>query len=227
MTRRRGDERSVSQSFEMWPDLIAKSKEGGADVVQTYIFWSGHEPVRGQYNFKDRYDLVKFVKLVGESGLGFPVWLRDIPGIEEMKRFVKKIVDVMRDESLFSWQGGPIIMLQIENGYGNIEGEYGQKGKDYVKWAANMAVGLGAGVPWVMCKQTDAPEYIIDACNGYYCDGFKPNSNKKLVMWTENWDGCDPVLPKIMDKDTSKLDSEQKSVIQEKKKTRNIGSDEA
>lgn len=32
----------------MWPDLIAKSKEGGADVVQTYVFWSGHEPVKGQ-----------------------------------------------------------------------------------------------------------------------------------------------------------------------------------
>ncbi|KAF5820230.1 putative beta-galactosidase [Helianthus annuus] len=201
---------------EMWPDLIGKSKEGGADVIQTYVFWSGHEPVRGQYNFQGRYDLVKFVKLVGETGLylhlrigpyvcaewnfgGFPVWLRDIPGIvfrtdnepfkEEMKRFVKKIVDVMRDESLFSWQGGPIIMLQIENEYGNIESSYGQKGKEYVKWAANMAVGLGAGVPWVMCRQTDAPENIIDACNGYYCDGFKPNSNKKPVLWTENWDG--------------------------------------
>ena len=32
----------------MWPDLIAKSKEGGADVIQTYAFWSGHEPVKGQ-----------------------------------------------------------------------------------------------------------------------------------------------------------------------------------
>ncbi|XP_071726484.1 beta-galactosidase 9 [Rutidosis leptorrhynchoides] len=201
---------------EMWPDLIAKSKEGGADVVQTYVFWSGHEPVRGQYNFEGRYDLVKFVKLVGESGLylhlrigpyvcaewnfgGFPVWLRDIPGIvfrtenapfkQEMQRFVKKIVDLMREEALFSWQGGPVIMLQIENEYGNIEDSYGQKGKDYVKWAANMAVGLGAGVPWVMCQQTDAPENIIDACNGYYCDGFRPNSNKKPVLWTENWDG--------------------------------------
>lgn len=50
---------------------------------------------------------------------------------------------------------------QIENEYGNIEGSFGQKGKDYVKWAAEMAVGLGAGVPWVMCKQTDAPEYIV------------------------------------------------------------------
>ncbi|KAM7486074.1 hypothetical protein LguiA_002083 [Lonicera macranthoides] len=106
-----------------------------------------------------------------------------------MQRFVKKIVDLMRDEMLLSWQGGPIIMFQIENEYGNIESSYGQKGKDYVKWAAEMAVGLGAGVPWVMCKQVDAPEYIIDACNGYYCDGFRPNSNKKPVLWTENWDG--------------------------------------
>ena len=53
------------------------------------------------------------------------------------------------------------MLSQIENEYGNIEGSYGQKGKDYVKWAANMAVGLGAGVPWVMCRQTDAPEYIV------------------------------------------------------------------
>ncbi|KAJ0876170.1 putative beta-galactosidase [Helianthus annuus] len=52
-------------------------------------------------------------------------------------------------------------MLQIENEYGNIEESYGQKGKDYVKWAAKMAVGLGAGVPWVMCEQADAPEYIV------------------------------------------------------------------
>ncbi|GAB2295688.1 Beta-galactosidase 9 [Dionaea muscipula] len=201
---------------EMWPSLISKSKEGGADVIQTYVFWNGHEPVRGQYNSEERYDLITFVKLVGAHGLylhlrvgpyvcaewnfgGFPVWLRDIPGIEfrtnnapfkeEMQQFVTKIIDMMRAEMLFCWQGGPIIMLQIENEYGNVEKAYGVAGKDYVKWAANMAAGLGAGVPWVMCIQTDAPKFIIDSCNGYYCDGFRPNSNKKPVLWTENWDG--------------------------------------
>ncbi|XP_050219902.1 beta-galactosidase 9 isoform X1 [Mercurialis annua] len=201
---------------QMWPDLIAKSKEGGLDVIQTYVFWNGHEPVRGQYFFEGRYDLVKFVKLVGESGLflhlrigpyvcaewnygGFPVWLRDIPGIvfrtdnapfkEEMQRFVKKIVDLMREEMLFSWQGGPVIMLQIENEYGNIEHSFGPGGKEYMKWAARMALGLDAGVPWVMCRQTDAPASIIDTCNAYYCDGYKPNSNDKPIFWTEDWDG--------------------------------------
>jgi len=30
-----------------------------------------------------------------------------------------------------------------------------------MKWAAGMALALDAGVPWVMCKQTDAPENIV------------------------------------------------------------------
>ncbi|XP_061991633.1 beta-galactosidase 9 isoform X2 [Rosa rugosa] len=108
---------------------------------------------------------------------------------EEMQRFVKKMVDLMREEELFCWQGGPVIMLQIENEYGNMESSYGQRGKEYVKWAAEMALGLGAGVPWVMCKQVDAPGSIIDACNGYYCDGYKSNSYNKPILWTEDWDG--------------------------------------
>ena len=50
---------------------------------------------------------------------------------------------------------------QIENEYGNIEHSFGQGGKEYMKWAAGMALALDAGVPWVMCKQTDAPENIV------------------------------------------------------------------
>lgn len=34
----------------MWPDLIAKAKEGGLDVIQTYVFWNLHEPQQGQVN---------------------------------------------------------------------------------------------------------------------------------------------------------------------------------
>ncbi|RZR80532.1 hypothetical protein BHM03_00006603 [Ensete ventricosum] len=33
---------------EMWPDLIQKSKDGGLDVIETYVFWNLHEPVQGQ-----------------------------------------------------------------------------------------------------------------------------------------------------------------------------------
>jgi hypothetical protein len=29
----------------------------------------------------------------------------------------------------------------------------------------------------------------IDTCNGFYCDAYKPNSNSKPTLWTENWSG--------------------------------------
>jgi len=32
----------------MWPDLIAKAKQGGLDVIQTYVFWNLHEPQPGK-----------------------------------------------------------------------------------------------------------------------------------------------------------------------------------
>jgi hypothetical protein len=29
----------------------------------------------------------------------------------------------------------------------------------------------------------------INSCNGFYCDGFKPNSYGKPTLWTEDWNG--------------------------------------
>lgn len=56
-----------------------------------------------------------FQKIVDNWILILCLWYwNDAPfSQEEMQRFVKKIVDLMREEMLFSWQGGPIIMLQV------------------------------------------------------------------------------------------------------------------
>ncbi|KAI7749624.1 hypothetical protein M8C21_030137 [Ambrosia artemisiifolia] len=78
---------------KMWPGLIQKSKGGGLDVIETYVFWNLHEPVRNQ--------------------------------------------------------------------------------------ATGMATSLKTGVPWLMCQQKHAPDQIIDTCNGFYYDGYKPNADNK------------------------------------------------
>lgn len=31
----------------MWEDIIMKAKEGGLDVIETYVFWNVHEPSPG------------------------------------------------------------------------------------------------------------------------------------------------------------------------------------
>jgi len=43
----------------MWPDLIAKAKEGGVDVIQTYVFWNLHEPQLGKVFFLFSFHLIK------------------------------------------------------------------------------------------------------------------------------------------------------------------------
>lgn len=44
-----------------------------------------------------------------------------------------------------------------------MEYEIGAPGKSYTKWAADMAIGLGTGVPWIMCKQDDAPDPVVSS----------------------------------------------------------------
>ncbi|KAL0553416.1 hypothetical protein IC582_007311 [Cucumis melo] len=201
---------------EMWEDLMQKAKDGGLDVVDTYVFWNVHEPSPGNYDFEGRYDLVRFIKTAQRVGLyihlrigpyvcaewnfgGFPVWLKYVPGISfrtdngpfkmAMQGFTQKIVQMMKNEKLFASQGGPIILSQIENEYGPQSRALGAAGHAYMNWAAKMAVGLNTGVPWVMCKEDDAPDPVINSCNGFYCDYFSPNKPYKPTLWTEAWSG--------------------------------------
>ncbi|KAH7848772.1 hypothetical protein Vadar_007621 [Vaccinium darrowii] len=201
---------------DMWEDLMQKAKDGGIDVIDTYVFWNGHEPSPGNYNFEGRYDLVQFIQTAQKLGLyvnlrigpyvcaewnfgGFPVWLKFVPGISfrtdngpfmtAMQGFTQKIVEMMKSQNLFQSQGGPIILAQIENEYGGISKLLGAPGEAYMNWAASMAVGLDTGVPWVMCKEVDAPDPVINTFNGFYCDTFTPNKPYKPTMWTEAWTG--------------------------------------
>ncbi|KAL6502563.1 Beta-galactosidase 5 [Orobanche hederae] len=180
-------------SPDMWEGLIQKAKDGGLDVIDTYVFWNLHEPSPGNYNFEGNYDLVRFIKVVQTAGLymnlrigpyvcaewnfgGFPVWLKYVPGITfrtdnepfkmAMQGFTQKIVQMMKDEKLFQSQGGPIILSQIENEYGSESKKFGGAGYSYMSWAVKMAVGLNTGVPWIMCKEDDAPDPVINTCNG-------------------------------------------------------------
>lgn len=61
--------------------------------------------------------------------------------------------------------------MQIENEYQTVELAFGSSGPRYVRWAAAMAVALETGVPWMMCKQDDAPDPVV----GAHSDAAPPN----------------------------------------------------
>ncbi|KVH91256.1 D-galactoside/L-rhamnose binding SUEL lectin domain-containing protein [Cynara cardunculus var. scolymus] len=151
----------------MWPGLVKTAKEGGVDVIETYVFWNGHEPSPGNYYFGGRYDLPKFVKIVQEAGM----------------LLILRIGPFVAAE----WNFGSKKM--VENEYGYYEAAYGEGGKAYTQWAAKMALSQNTGVPWIMCQQWDAPDPVINTCNSFYCDDFKPSFATMPKIWTENWPG--------------------------------------
>ncbi|KAG8388475.1 hypothetical protein BUALT_Bualt02G0129600 [Buddleja alternifolia] len=228
----------------MWPGLVRLAKEGGVDVIETYVFWNGHELSPNNYYFGGRYDLVKFCKIVQQANMylilrigpfvaaewnfgGVPVWLHYVPGTvfrtdnEHFKVLLHaEIHDVYCEpyeerealcisgrsynpgtgKSYALWAllyipNSDLLLLKmltdshVENEYGFYETAYGEGGKSYALWAANMAVSQNTGVPWIMCQQFDPPATVIDTCNSFYCDHFKPISPHKPKFWTENWPG--------------------------------------
>ncbi|KMZ60479.1 Beta-galactosidase, family GH35 [Zostera marina] len=202
--------------IQMWPDLFQKAKDGGLDAIETYVFWNAHEPRRRQYNFEGNLDLIRFLEEIQRAGLysiirigpyvcaewnygGLPVWLHKVPGMvmrsnnqqfkDEMQIFTTLIVDMIKKKRLLAPQGGPIILTQIENEYGDIEANYGESAKLYVNWCAKMAQSQNTGIPWIMCQQDDAPLPMINTHNGFYFNNFVPNNPNSPKIWTENWSG--------------------------------------
>lgn len=139
---------------------------------------------------------------------GMPVWLKSLNStlrtydqtwLTELSQFVEKTLEVVDNAHLLAKDGGPIIMLQMENEYGNMEKYYGLEGRHYVKWLSEYALSLKVGnIPWVMCQQgegtgTAPSEKIVNACNGFYCDNWISKHTEDFPnqphMWTENWPG--------------------------------------
>lgn len=130
---------------EYWRDRLHKLRAMGANAVETYIEWSLHEPRPLEYNFEGDADVLQFIKLAQEEDLvviiragpyicaernmgGFPYWLTQ--GNKNMKirvhddevymtlvrRWMTRLLTMLKPY-LYS-NGGPIIMIQVENEYG-------------------------------------------------------------------------------------------------------------
>jgi hypothetical protein len=146
---------------------------------------------------------------------GIPAWVRDLQNddgkritfrtddnvwLETMLKFIDSALEAVQQAGLLAGpDDGPIIMLQIENEYGNIEEFYGKKGASYVsKLADYVHSKKDLTIPWIMCQQGEGkgvapPADIINTCNGFYCDdwidGHVQAFPDQPAMYTELWPG--------------------------------------
>lgn len=129
--------------FSDWEDRLLKMKSMGLNTVDIYIPWNLHEPVPGQFTFKDNLDIGSFLRVVAAYDMwaivrpgpyicsewdlgGLPSWLlRDEkmklrstypPFMSAVTRYFNKLLPLIVPYQ-FS-HGGPIIAFQIENEYG-------------------------------------------------------------------------------------------------------------
>ncbi|CAL0313760.1 unnamed protein product [Lupinus luteus] len=79
------------------------AKEGGIDVIETYVFWNGHEFSPGKYHFGGRFNLVKFAKIVHKVGL----------------HLILRIVPFVATE--WNYGGVPIIQIVVNKEYNVID----------------------------------------------------------------------------------------------------------
>lgn len=135
-----------------WEHRIKMCKALGMNTVCIYIFWNIHEQQEGQFDFTGNNDVAEFCRLAQKNGMyvivrpgpyvcaewemgGLPWWLlkkkdiklreRDPYFMERVKIFEQKVGEQLAPMTIQN--GGPIIMVQVENEYGS----YGED-KPYV-----------------------------------------------------------------------------------------------
>lgn len=129
---------------EYWDHRIKMVKALGMNTVCLYTFWNAHEPEPDQFNFTGQNDLREFIKLCQANDMkvilrpgpyvcaewemgGLPWWLlkkKDISlrdndpyFLDRVDKFQKAVAEQVGDLTIAD--GGPIIMVQVENEYGS------------------------------------------------------------------------------------------------------------
>ena len=200
----------------MWPLLLERSKSLGLNTIASYVFWNFHETSRGVYDFSGERDLGHYLDLCQQNGLavflrvgpyicgewnygGFPPYLRDEPGITirtmnkaytaRVEAWFERLAEVVKPR--LASNGGPVILVQVENEYANVSKRYGEEGQEYLRWIVDLAKRTGfAGVPSTTCE--GGAQGAIETSNGFTISPERVASVRKShpgtpLLWTENW----------------------------------------
>lgn len=167
---------------EYWRHRIQMAKAMGCNTIASYVFWNYHETSEGEFDFtSENRNLQEFIEIVKEEDMwllfrpgpyscgewdlgGLPPYLLSIPDIKlrcmdpRYMQAVEKYIEIMAEKIspyLIS-NGGPIILLQIEN-------EYGSYGNDqvYMKRLKELWEENGIEVPYY--TSDGATTYMLEA----------------------------------------------------------------
>ncbi|RZL36895.1 MAG: beta-galactosidase [Rubrivivax sp.] len=163
---------------EYWRHRLQAVKAMGMNTVCAYLFWNYHEWREGEFRWEGQRDAVEFCKAAQAEGLwvilrpgpyacaewemgGLPWWLlkknpgdaflrsRDEAFMQPARRWLKEVGRVLGGQQVS--QGGPILMVQVENEYGFLSDD-----KDYMRAMRQAVLDGGFDVPLFQCNPTSA-----------------------------------------------------------------------
>ncbi|MEO6232457.1 MAG: beta-galactosidase family protein [Ferruginibacter sp.] len=167
---------------EYWRHRIQMAKAMGCNTIAAYIFWNYQETPEGVFDFKTgNKNVAKFIRICQEEGMwvlfrpgpyvcaewdfgGLPPYLLKIPDIKircmdtrymsAATRYIGKLAKEM--VSLQCTNGGPILMVQVENEYGSFGND-----KAYMEALKKAWIKNGINVPFYT---SDGPAaFMLDA----------------------------------------------------------------
>ncbi len=179
-----------------WEHRIKMCRALGMNTLCLYVFWNIHEQREGQFDFTGQNDVAAFCRLAQKNGMyvivrpgpyvcaewemgGLPWWLlkkkdiqlrtQDPYFMERVKIFEQKVGEQLAPLTIQN--GGPIIMVQVENEYGSygedksyiaeirdcLRGIYGQELTLFqCDWASNFTKNGLDDLVWTMNFGTGA-----------------------------------------------------------------------
>jgi beta-galactosidase len=175
-----------------WEQRIKMCKALGMNTICLYVFWNIHEQQEGKYDFTGNNDVAAFCRLAQKNGMyvivrpgpyvcaewemgGLPWWLlkkKDIKlrtqdpfFMERVKLFEKEVGKQLAPLTIQN--GGPIIMVQVENEYGS----------------------YGTDKPYVSAIRDIVKESGFDNVTLFQCDWSSNFTNNGLddLCWTMNF----------------------------------------
>ena len=157
---------------EYWRHRLQMAKAMGMNTICAYLFWNYHERQPGEFTWEGQADVAAFCKIAQEEGLwvilrpgpyacaewemgGLPWWLlkndnialrsRDPRFIEACQSYLKEVGRVLAP--LQVTQGGPILMVQVENEYGFYSDD-----AEYMGVMRQAVLDAGFDVPLFSCN---------------------------------------------------------------------------
>ncbi|XP_048551097.1 beta-galactosidase 8 isoform X3 [Triticum urartu] len=145
---------------EYWKDRLLRAKALGLNTIQTYVPWNLHEPEPQSWEFKGFADIESYLRLAQELEMlvmlrvgpyicgewdlgGFPPWLLTIEPALKLRSSDATYLSLVerwwrvllpKVAPLLYENGGPIIMVQIENEFGSFGDD-----KNYLHYLVQLA----------------------------------------------------------------------------------------